>query len=186
MPDEQVVMTEVVEKPTPEGVAAAEKTLKQLRQRSFSERHPELGKMINCQVCQLRHRTGERNCQQTFAKRWIVDNDGKKVYISELLIAGVTPETETVIEEKKVRREYGAKVFSHKRHHPHSNRRRPALENRFHSKLNETRKRFAKPTDVWPSDPKVINDQGSEKASPESTGAVNSGISGEVTTTTPS
>jgi hypothetical protein len=37
------------------------------REKSFSERHPELGKMVNCQICDRRHRTSEI-CLQRFAK----------------------------------------------------------------------------------------------------------------------
>ncbi len=37
------------------------------KEKSFSSRHPELGKMVKCQVCSRRHRTFEI-CLQTFAK----------------------------------------------------------------------------------------------------------------------
>jgi hypothetical protein len=37
------------------------------KDKSFSERHPELGKMINCPMCDRRHRTSEI-CLQRFAK----------------------------------------------------------------------------------------------------------------------
>jgi hypothetical protein len=37
------------------------------KDKSFSERHPELGKMINCPLCDRRHRTSEI-CLQRFAK----------------------------------------------------------------------------------------------------------------------
>lgn len=37
------------------------------KEKSFSERHPELGKMIKCQICKCRHRTAEI-CLQQFAK----------------------------------------------------------------------------------------------------------------------
>lgn len=43
--------------PTEAGQQAAEKTLAELRSRSFAGRHPELGKMIRCQTCGRRHRT---------------------------------------------------------------------------------------------------------------------------------
>lgn len=35
--------------------------------KSFSSRHPELGKMIKCQICRTRHRSSQI-CIQTFAK----------------------------------------------------------------------------------------------------------------------
>jgi hypothetical protein len=37
--------------------------------RTFSERHPELGKMVNCAVCGTRHRQNERKCEQVFTSR---------------------------------------------------------------------------------------------------------------------
>lgn len=40
-----------------------------LERRSFSERHPELGKMVNCRVCSTRHRLNERKCEQVFTYR---------------------------------------------------------------------------------------------------------------------
>lgn len=109
-----------------ESVIAAEKALKAIRERSYSERHPELGKMIKCQICQTRHRQNERNCQQVFAEKWTVDTDGNKVYTGDQLIAGRTPETETVLEEKKVNLTYGTpqrKNFSKPRRNPHPNKR---------------------------------------------------------------
>lgn len=44
--------------------AAVEAATKRMRQRTFSERHTELGKMINCKVCGLRHRQFEHRCEQ--------------------------------------------------------------------------------------------------------------------------
>ncbi len=49
--------------------AVVTETLKKLQGRSFSQRHPELGKMVNCQVCKTRHRTSERKCEQVFTYR---------------------------------------------------------------------------------------------------------------------
>jgi hypothetical protein len=46
-----------------------EDTLRIVRDRSFSGRHPELGRMINCQICGLRHRQNERKCEQKFAEK---------------------------------------------------------------------------------------------------------------------
>lgn len=60
------------ESPTPsiEAIIAAEKALKELRFRSFSGRNPELGKMINCKVCSLRHRDSQK-CEQKFVELWV-------------------------------------------------------------------------------------------------------------------
>lgn len=52
--------------PTEQGIAAATQVLTEIRERSFSGRHPELGKMISCQVCNTRHRQNERKCIQVF------------------------------------------------------------------------------------------------------------------------
>lgn len=38
--------------------------LQAIRERSYAGRHPELGKMIKCQVCGLRHRQNEPVCAQ--------------------------------------------------------------------------------------------------------------------------
>lgn len=43
---------------------------KELKRRSFSGRNPELGKMIKCQLCTLRHRESQCHMKdQVFAKR---------------------------------------------------------------------------------------------------------------------
>lgn len=59
-------MTEEITKGTEASQRAAEQALQAIRERSFSGRHPELGKMINCQFCGLRHRENERKCEQKF------------------------------------------------------------------------------------------------------------------------
>src|SRR5258708_12251499 len=93
---------------TPSESAALE-ALKQIRNRSFSGRHLDLGKMIKCQVCNLRHRESIVH-KQIFTKRWAVIN-GEKVYTEEQFIAGQTPETESIIESRRVRLSVGAWVF---------------------------------------------------------------------------
>jgi len=106
--------------PTPAQAAAA-KALVAIHARSFSGRNSALGKMIKCQVCSHRHRESIIH-KQVFAKRWIVVN-GKKEYTKEELIAGKTPETESVIESRRVRLEIGASVFKGKRRRPPLNKR---------------------------------------------------------------
>lgn len=120
---------------SPAAVAILEKFLKDQKLKSFSERHPELGKMINCHVCGHRHRENAPEgivCKDgpKYARRWGLDNDNQKVYYAEELIAGQTPETETVIENRKYRAIFGAprpKNFSMPRWHPHSNRWRRTI-----------------------------------------------------------
>jgi hypothetical protein len=63
MDEEKVVQSEVSEKIRQ---AIADIREKQ-KDKSFSERHPELGRMINCPICDRRHRTSEI-CLQRFAK----------------------------------------------------------------------------------------------------------------------
>lgn len=106
--------------PTTEAQKAAAVALKEIHARSFSGRNQELGKMIKCQ-CGLRHRESIHH-EQKFATRWTVV-DGQKVYTDEQLIAGKTPETETVIEAKKIRVVVGAGPFKGKRQHPPLNKR---------------------------------------------------------------
>lgn len=90
--------------------------LEAITSRSFSGRHPELGRMVNCQVCSTRHRENEHKCVQKFATgRWDM-RDPKP-----LLIAGETPETEAVINKLKI--VIGAKAFKGRRLKPHHNHR---------------------------------------------------------------
>lgn len=90
-------MTEV----TPEVRKTVENALLEIRGRSFSGRHPELGKMIKCQVCGTRHRKNERLCIQ-------------KIVVP-------VPATRKGI--------LGAAAFAKKRYRPHSNRwPKPKLE----------------------------------------------------------
>ncbi len=49
--------------------AAIDAATKIIEARSFSERHPELGKMVNCPVCKTRHRINEHKCEQVFTYR---------------------------------------------------------------------------------------------------------------------
>src|SRR6267142_6448767 len=73
---------------------AAAKAIKEIHARSFSGRYPELGKMIKCSVCNRRHRASVVH-EQKFATGRYDLRDPKP-----LLIAGKTPETESLIEER--------------------------------------------------------------------------------------
>jgi hypothetical protein len=106
---------------TESGQQAATDALKEIYARSFSGRHPELGRMIKCQVCGFRHREAIQH-NQIFAKRWIVVN-GEKIYTDEQLIAGKTPETEILLESQQIRLIVGASAFKGKRKNPPLNRR---------------------------------------------------------------
>jgi hypothetical protein len=102
MSDEQ----EVLESPSiseelKQAIAEFRETFKE---RTFSQRHPELGKMINCYVCGLRHRSAQV-CEQRFAKVRVGDTDQTRQ------TGPVNP-----------KRRYG--MGSNKRINPHWNRKR--------------------------------------------------------------
>lgn len=54
--DKDFILQDVEFQVSPEALVAADKARKELRSRSFSGRNPQLGKMMNCSVCELRHR----------------------------------------------------------------------------------------------------------------------------------
>jgi len=72
--------------------AAAEAFFEQRKSSSFSERYPELGKMINCGVCGRRHRSSH-TCLQKYAKaRYVFDESNEPVPMElrpELVALGV-------------------------------------------------------------------------------------------------
>jgi hypothetical protein len=104
-----------------------------IKQRSYSGRNPQLGKMIKCQVCKTRHRENERKCVQVFATGRYDLREPKP-----LLIAGQTPETapditvEAEIGRKNVRIAVGSAVFNGKRKNPHVSRRKLQFVNVVH------------------------------------------------------
>lgn len=59
--------------PSLEAAEAATKALKEIRGRSFAGRNPDIGKMVKCQVCRLRHRDSIK-CSQKFAELWIEED----------------------------------------------------------------------------------------------------------------
>lgn len=106
---------------TKEGIEASAEALDAIYSRSFSGRHPELGKMVNCQICDSRHRENERKCEQKFVKK------GQLVPP-----AGLTSLT--------MRQVVGAARFAKKRIRPHSNR---YLKARINLALSKQRKNEA-------------------------------------------
>jgi len=115
---------------TKEGIEAAATALAEIRGRSFSGRHSELGKMINC-ICGLRHRANERACIQKFAT---TSREGDPIQ-GEL----VPPEGLTQLTKRQI---FGAAMFAKKRINPHSNRYLQARINKIvakkrKEKLNE-------------------------------------------------
>lgn len=73
--------------------------------RSYSERHPELGRMLKCQICLQRHRSS-KVCSQKFATRC---HDPAPEGEKKLLIASQTT----------IRGVWGAAGFAKKRRKPH-------------------------------------------------------------------
>jgi len=105
-------------KPTAGGLVASVLALEEIKRRSFSGRHPELGKMIKCQVCQKRHRDSIK-CEQKFVELWIEEDleTGEKTSIHAEL---VPPKGRRNLTFKQT---YGAAVVKGKRLHPHPNSR---------------------------------------------------------------
>jgi hypothetical protein len=110
---------------TPEQVEAAEK---EVRGRPYSGRHPELGKMIKCQVHGRRHRQFEFGvpCEQKFTHTV----NGYQVFREEVVPATETePETVKLVpdlrtaappdEKPTVKQIIGAAQFAKKRYNPH-------------------------------------------------------------------
>lgn len=90
--------------------------------RTFSERHPELGKMVNCQVCRRRHRVNERKCEQVFTYT-VKDKEG---FLYERFRedekGDVVPDYRTAIEpgtKPTMKQVVGRAGFVKKRFHPH-------------------------------------------------------------------
>lgn len=100
-------------KPSIEGIVAAENALAAIKQRSFSGRHPELGKMIKCQVCKARHRTTV-NCTVTFTT--VVDRGPNERTVPERIAS-----------QNTAKGVVGAAAFKGKRIKPHFNKRAKAL-----------------------------------------------------------
>lgn len=109
-----------------ETIDAVALALDEILNRSFSGRHPELGKMINCRVCDMRHRQNERKCEQKF--------------VAEL----IPPEGLTSL---TARQQLGAKFFAKRRRSP---RNRP--QSPMHHWLRVLVEAHKKKEDSGPSD----------------------------------
>src|SRR6266478_8922059 len=85
-PEAPFIPVEVTDSPemefkaSPEALAAADEALGDIKDRSFSGRNAELGKMINCQVCQRRHRRTDAVYREHF------DKDGNRTVTIEPLV----------------------------------------------------------------------------------------------------
>ncbi len=94
-----------------------ENALKAIKSRSFSQRHPELGKMVNCRICGTRHRVNERKCVQVFTYRI-----GDYEYFRKDATGELVPDYRTVIrpdEKPTMKQSLGRAAFAKKRFYPH-------------------------------------------------------------------
>ena len=104
-------------KATVEAILAADAALAAIRLRSFSERHPELGKMINCAVCRSRHRSSQK-CEQKFKQLWIdedVETGEFSIQYAIVPLPGQNGTPKSIV---------GAAYFAKKRKNPHPSRRK--------------------------------------------------------------
>jgi hypothetical protein len=113
-------------------VDAIEKFRDDFKHRSFSQRHPELGKMLKCQICLRRHRSSQ-TCHQVFTTG---THDPAPEGEKKLLMAAET--------RKGV---LGAARFAKQRIHPHHSHRLLEL-------VQLTQTLFPKYFDVQIKDPK--------------------------------
>ena len=113
-------------KPTAAGLAASTLALGEIKRRSFSARHPELGKMVKCQVCQKRHRDSIK-CSQKFVELWIEEDleTGEKttIYAISAQPKGVEVPHQISAQQPTLKQTVGAAALKGKRLHPHPNRR---------------------------------------------------------------
>lgn len=125
---EEIIQTPEFEppKPTAKGLVASILALEEIKRRSFSGRHPELGRMIKCQVCRLRHRDSLK-CEQKFVELWVEEDleTGEKttVYAVSAQPEGVEIPSQISAEQPTFKQVVGAAVVKGKRLKPHPNRR---------------------------------------------------------------
>jgi len=104
---------------TPELQAAIDAALAAVLNRPYAARNPQLGKMINCQVCRSRHRKNEKQCEQVFTHR--VDHDNYEL-LRENDNGELVPDYRTCTKEGErptMKQLMGASAFNKKRFHPH-------------------------------------------------------------------
>jgi hypothetical protein len=104
---------------------AVEKSLGVIRGRSFTVRHPELGKMIKCQVCTRRHRDSIK-CEQKFKELFIEEDTetGEKttIYATAVQPQGVEIRGQISAQQPTIKQVIGAAQFKGKRLKSHPNR----------------------------------------------------------------
>jgi hypothetical protein len=115
---------------------AAAKFREEYAAKSFSGRHPELGKMVKCQICLRRHRSIIK-CEQVFA---VGTHDPAPEGEKTLLIVAQT--------RKGI---LGAAAFAKKRIRPHINKRGLLLIERTRVLFEKHLRRFSHPQDAMMS-----------------------------------
>ena len=137
--DEILAAQETQEHPEPEVdfpvasnlQALVAKGLAEIRNRSWSGRHPEFGKMIKCPVCGRRHRDSIK-CEQQFVQLW-VDED---METGEKTIGYATLPPEGLKATPKML--FGAAAFKGKRRIPHGkNHPRPLHKHKHEEKADD-------------------------------------------------
>lgn len=97
----------------PKVLELVNKVVEKIKAGSFRERHPELGKLINCQVCGQRH-WASKVCHQRFAVQFIEEDvetgERTNVYATAVPHHAKHPTVNQVI---------GAAIFKGKRRKPH-------------------------------------------------------------------
>ena len=113
-------------KPTEGGLVASVLALEEIKKRSFAGRHPELGKMIKCQVCNRRHREVIK-CEQKFVELWIEEDvktsEKTVVYATAVQPKGTEVRGQISAEQPTMKQIVGALAFKTKRLNPHPNKR---------------------------------------------------------------
>jgi len=109
-----------------EVVDAVNAALEDISSRSFSGRHPELGKMIKCQVCRLRHRESVK-CQQRFVELYIEEDletgEKKTIYATAMQEPGTILPHQRSLHQPTIKQIVGAQSFKGHRLKPHPNKR---------------------------------------------------------------
>jgi hypothetical protein len=112
--------------PSQEAVDAVNAALEDISGRSFSARHPELGKMINCKICTRRHRASIK-CKQTFVELYIEEDletgDKKTIYATAMQEPGIILPHQRSRHQPTIKQIVGAQNFKGRRRKPHPNKR---------------------------------------------------------------
>jgi hypothetical protein len=124
---EETQNIELESKPaSPEAVALSQEALAKLRNRPFAERHPELGRMVKCQICNRRHRSVQK-CEQRFKELWVEEDletgEITVIYATVVQPKGIELPGQVSANHPTQNQIVGAAAFKKRRQHPHPNKR---------------------------------------------------------------